>query len=87
MLEVDDPQGHAAGRFAVTTRDGVATITPTDDEATVRVSTETLGSLYLGNVPVPQLRRAGRVEGTDDDVRRFAAMADLREPAYNLTGF
>jgi hypothetical protein len=38
-------------------------------------------------VPVPQLRRAGRVDGADDDVRRFAAMADLREPAYNLTGF
>jgi predicted acetyltransferase len=87
VLEVDDPQGHASGRFVVTTSDGVATVTRTDDEATVRVAAETLGALYLGNVPVLQLRRAGRVDGTDDDVRRFAAMADLREPAYNLTGF
>ena len=71
----------------MTTEEGVATVTPTDDDATVRVTAETLGALYLGNVPVGQLRRAGRVDGTDDDVRRFAAMADLREPAYNLTGF
>jgi predicted acetyltransferase len=87
VLEVDDRQGHASGRFVVTTSDGVATVTRTDDEATVRVAAETLGALYLGNVPVLQLRRAGRVDGTDDDVQRFAAMADLREPAYNLTGF
>jgi predicted acetyltransferase len=87
VLEVDDPQGHAAGRFAVTTRDGAATVARTDDEAGVRMTAETLGSLYLGNVPVAQLRRAGRIDGADDDVRRFATMADLREPAYNLTGF
>jgi predicted acetyltransferase len=87
VLEVDDSQGHAAGCFEVTATEGVATVVPTRDDAAVRVTAETLGSLYLGNVPVPQLHRAGRVDGADDDVRRFAAMADLREPAYNLTGF
>jgi predicted acetyltransferase len=87
VVEVDDPQGHAAGRFAVTTADGTATVVRTDEAPEVRLSAETLGSLYLGGVPVRQLHRAGRVEGTEESVRRFAAMADLSEPAYSLTGF
>ncbi|GAA1442920.1 GNAT family N-acetyltransferase [Mycobacterium cookii] len=87
VVQVDDPQGHAAGRFAVTTVDGVATTARTDDASDVRLSAETLGSLYLGAVPVRQLHRAGRLTGSEDSVRRFAAMADLSEPAYSLTGF
>jgi predicted acetyltransferase len=87
VVEVDDPQGHAAGRFEVTTADGVATVTRTDDEPDVRLTAETLGSLYLGAVPVRLLHRAGRLAGSDEAVRRLAAMADLGEPAYSLTGF
>jgi predicted acetyltransferase len=87
VVEVDDPQGHAAGRFTVTTADGVATVTRTDDEPDVRLTAETLGSLYLGAVPVRQLHRAGRLDGSDEAVRRLGAMADLGEPAYSLTGF
>ena len=87
VVEVDDPQGHAAGRFAVTTADGEATTTRTDDAPDVRLGAETLGSLYLGAVPVRQLHRAGRLTGSEESVRRFAAMADLSEPAYSLTGF
>ncbi len=59
----------------------------TDDATDVRLDAETLGSLYLGAVPVRQLHRAGRVTGAEEDVRRFAAMADLSTPAYSLTGF
>ncbi|TGN62693.1 GNAT family N-acetyltransferase [Nocardioides eburneiflavus] len=87
VVEVDDPQGHAAGRFTVTTNDGVATVTRTDDEPDVRLTSETLGSLYLGAVPVRTLHRAGRLDGSEESVRRLAAMADLGEPAYSLTGF
>lgn len=87
VLEVDDPQDHAAGRFRVTTSDGVATVSRTEEPSDVQVTAETLASLYLGGVPVQQLRRADRVEGTDDAVRRFAAMADLSDPPYCLTGF
>ena len=87
VLEVDDPQGHAAGRFEVTTCRGVATVSPTEQEPDVRVTAETLGSLYLSGVPVQQLRRAGRVDGSDEAVRRFASMADLSDPPYCLTGF
>ncbi len=87
VLEVDDPQGHAAGRFEVRTADGIATVARTDTDPDVRVTAETLGSLYLGTVPVQQLRRAGRIDGSDAGVARFAAMADLADPPYSLTGF
>jgi predicted acetyltransferase len=87
VVEVDDPQGHAAGRFDVTTAGGIATVTRTDDEPDVRLTAETLGSLYLGAVPVRMLHRAGRLDGSDEAVRHLAAMADLGEPAYSLTGF
>lgn len=87
VVEVDDPQGHAAGRFTVTAADGVATVTRTDDDPDVRLTAETLGSLYLGAVPVRLLHRAGRLDGSEGAVRRLAAMADLTEPAYSLTGF
>lgn len=87
VVEVDDPQGHAAGRFTVTADGGVATVTRTDDDPDVRLTAETLGSLYLGAVPVRLLHRAGRLDGSEGAVRRLAAMADLTEPAYSLTGF
>jgi predicted acetyltransferase len=87
VLEVDDPQGHAVGRFEVRTADGVATASRTDAEPDVRLTAETLGSLHLGTVPVQQLRRAGRVGGSEEAVARFAAMADLGDPPYSLTGF
>ena len=87
VVAVDDPQGHAAGTFDVTTSAGVATVGPTDQPADLTLSAETLGSLYLGGVGVLALHRAGRIAGTDDAVRRFAAMADLSEPPYCLTGF
>lgn len=87
VLEVEDAQGHAAGRFSIVSEAGRARVTRTDDAAEVRVTAETLGSLYLGGAHVSALRRAGRVAGTDDAVARFAQMADLAVPPYNLTGF
>jgi predicted acetyltransferase len=87
VLEVDDPQGHAAGRFRVTTRDGVAEVEPVDDDPDVSVSAETLGSLYAAGVPVRGLHRSGRIAGTPDAVRRLGAAADLAEAPYCLTGF
>lgn len=87
VLAVDDPQGHASGHFAVDTSGGRARVSRTDRAADVTLTAETLGSLYLGGVTVTALHRAGRLDGTDDVVRRFAAMADLGEPPYCLTGF
>lgn len=87
VVRVDDPQGHADGTFEVSATAGVASVAPTDREPEVRMGADVLGSLYLGAAPVAHLHRAGRVAGDDEDVRRFAAMADLSEPPYCLTGF
>ncbi len=87
VLEVDDAQGHAAGRYEVVTADGVATVSRTDRPADLRLTAETLASLYLGEVEVRRMRHAGRLEGADDAVARLAAMADLGDPPYSLTGF
>lgn len=87
VLEVEDTQGWAAGRFEVTARDGVATVTRTEADPDVVLDAETLGALYLSGVEVGAMRRAGRVAGSDDAVARWAAMADLADPPYCLTGF
>ena len=87
VMAVDDPQGHAAGRFEIQTVDGRARVARTDRPADVSMTAETLGSLYLGGVSVRGLHRAGRIEGADDMVEDFARMADLSEPPYCLTGF
>ena len=87
VLEVDDAQGHAAGRFAVTTTDGTAQVKLTDAASDLRLTAETLASLYLGEVEVRRMHHAGRLEGTEEAVARLAAMADLSDPPYSLTGF
>ncbi len=88
VLRVEDPQGHAEGRFEIETTDGVARVSRTEQHADVTLTAETLGSLYLGAVPVSTLHQAGRVGATDERaVARFAAMADLSVPPYCLTGF
>jgi predicted acetyltransferase len=86
VLEVDDPQGHVAGRWRVTTEGGRARVERTDDAAGVRLSAETLATLYLGDRLVPALAAAGRVSGPDVDA--FAAMADhAGPPPACRTGF
>jgi predicted acetyltransferase len=85
VLEVDDAQGHAAGRYRVTSADGVAEVARTEEEADVRLDAETLGSLYAAGVPVRALAACSRVTGPG--TARFAAMADLVDRPHNLIGF
>jgi predicted acetyltransferase len=87
VLEVDDALGHAAGRYLVETVEGRAKVTRTEEPVDVRLDVETLGSLYLGAAHVTTLHLAGRLAGSDEAVARFAAMADLAVPPYNITGF
>jgi predicted acetyltransferase len=87
VLEVDDPLGHAHGRFRVTTSGGEAEVTPTEAAADVRLAAETLGALYLGGVGVETLRAAGRVTGAEAALRTWAGMADTGPAPYCLTGF
>lgn len=87
VLEVDDPMGHAAGRWLVETEDGRGQASRTDRPADVRMTADTLGSLYLGEARVSTLRDAGRVGGEEAAVETFAAMADAGPTPYCLTGF
>ncbi|MDP3890651.1 GNAT family N-acetyltransferase [Nocardioides sp.] len=87
VLEVTDPLGYAAGRFAVETADGAAQVAPTTAPAEVTLTVETLGSLYLGGVGVTTLRDAGRLAGDDSAIRRLAAMAHLDRAPYSVTSF
>ena len=88
-----DPYEDARGRLAEKgvqsegVVNGVATATATEQPSDVQMDAETLGALYLSGVDVTRLHRAGRLEGSEEAVRRFAAMADLVEPPYSLTGF
>jgi predicted acetyltransferase len=87
VLGVEDAQGYAAGRFRITTEGGRAAITRTEEAAEVTLDAETLGSLYLGGAHASALSRAGRVHGDGAALGRFARMADLAVPPYNVTGF
>ena len=87
VIEVDDPMGHAAGRWHVVVEDGRASVQRSDTAAGVRLAADTLGSLYLGDVTVPMLRVSGRLAGADDSVATLAAMADVAPAPYCITGF
>ena len=64
VLEVADPLGHAAGRFRVVTRDGVAEVdAPPTRTPTCGWTPRPSGALHLGGVAAETLRRAGRLSG------------------------
>jgi predicted acetyltransferase len=87
VLEVEDAQGYAEGRWLVRTRGGVAEVTATDRAAELVTDAETLGSLSLSGVRIMTLHGAGRVTGPSEAAARFAAMADLLDEPCNIIGF
>ena len=87
VLGVDDPLGHAAGRFRVTTRGGAAEVSRTEEAEDVTLGADALGALYLGGVGVRTLHAAGRLCGTHEAVGTWAAMADTGPAPHCLTGF
>ena len=87
VLDVVDPQGHAAGRWRIVAEGGSATVTATDEPAEVSLTADVLGALYLGGVGVPTLHAAGRLTGSAGGVERFAAIADGGPAPYSVTSF
>lgn len=62
VLEVSDPAGYAAGRWALeTAADGTGRAVPTTDPADLALGVGALGSLYLGAESAPRLAAAGLV--------------------------
>lgn len=87
VLRVDDPMGHAAGTWRVTTRDGLAEVAASDDEPEIRLPADVLGALYLGGVDVGTLRAAGRLSGDPGALDTWAAMSRVGPAPYCITGF
>ncbi len=87
VLEVEDPLGHAAGRWHVATAGGRATVSRTTAEPALHLAADTLGALYLGGVGVGVLAASGRIVGDAAAVRTWAAMADVGPAPYCVTGF
>jgi predicted acetyltransferase len=61
VLEVDDPLGHAAGRFALEGGRAGATCTRTDETPDLALSAFALGAGYLGGVRLNELATGGLV--------------------------
>ena len=87
VVAVTDPLGHAEGVVRVTATGGRASVVPTSDTPDVTLDVETLGALYLGDVTVDLMARAGRVDGSDSALARFAALADGSPAPYCATHF
>lgn len=76
VLRVEDGLKHADGTVRIDAAGGRAAVTPTSDSPDVTLDIETLGTLYLGDAAVDPLAGAARIRGTDEALRRFAALAD-----------
>ena len=62
VLEVVDPAGYAAGRFALDASPAGATCTPTTESADLALPVTALGSAYLGGHRLGRLAAAGLVD-------------------------
>ena len=87
VVRVIDELRHADDTVRIEAGGGRATAAPSSAQPEVTLDVETLGALYLGDVPVDVLARAGRLGGTEDAVRRFAALADGSPSPYCNTHF
>jgi predicted acetyltransferase len=90
-IAVTDPLGIAGGVFALSVRDGSATVTPDDSKdppAQVSMDVAALASLYLGGVRVDTLARSGQVTSTSPAALHLLdALLAHREQPYCLTHF
>jgi len=62
VLDIDDPLGHAHGRYALDGGPDGAECRPTTASADLALSVSALGAAYLGGHPLGVLARAGRVD-------------------------
>ncbi len=90
LLGITDSLGHAHGAWRVSVRDGNAQVAQESADPAageVRLDVGTLGALYLGGTRVSTLADAGRVSGSPEAVRAWAALADGGPAPYSRTSF
>ena len=74
VVEIEDPMGYAAGRFAIAGDETSAAVTKVDTAPDVVLSAESIGAAYLGAARISELAWAGRVRGDADAIELFDAM-------------
>jgi len=87
VIEIDDPMGYAAGKFALSGGPDGATANPTTSDPDVRLSAESIGSAYLGAPRIAELAWAGRVEGDDEAVALLDLMMRWSEEPHCVVHF
>jgi predicted acetyltransferase len=89
VLEIADPRGWAAGRFALeVSGDGAATCAPTAAPADVELPVGTLGAVWLGGVDLAAAAAAGlAVEHRPGALGRAARLLRTATPPWSSTWF
>jgi predicted acetyltransferase len=82
VLGVSDASLDLGGVFRLEVVDGIATVTPTSDDADVTLSIADLGALYLGEPTAAQRWRAGRISGPETAVRTFDRIFRTARPPF-----
>lgn len=86
-IAVDDAQGYIAGSWHLRVVDGIGSVEAITGEPEVRLSADTLSTLWLGDRGAVQASEAGLVQGAREAVGRLGRLLRWDEPAENLAGF
>lgn len=91
VLRVEDRLGHAAGDWSMSRQDGVTSVLRAGevdaDVPRLDVDAETLGSLLLGAVRVPDLVASGRAKARPADIAELTRLLAVERVPYNAYGF
>ncbi len=88
IVEVDDPDGPAAGRWRIELAPDGADVTHTDASPDVRMSASALGALYLGGTPAERLARARWLsEESNGGMARLDSLLASHPLPWNPLGF
>ena len=88
VIEVDDPQGFAAGRWSLELGPDGAEVKPSDAEADVALSASALGAAFLGGQSVRRLHEAGWIdEATPRGVDRLDALLTTPTAPWSPTTY
>lgn len=88
VVQVDDAQGYAEGRWAIELGPASGAATPTGDPADVRMSAGTLGALYFGGHTARRLADAGHVtELRDGAVDQLSALLATPTAPWSTTSY
>lgn len=88
VLDVHDAfMPEVGGTFVLDVTNGSAEVSRTSDAADVSLTAADLGAMYLGGMAPHELRRAGRIMGTDSATHTLSHLMLTTRPPFTLTKF